>query len=126
MRFFFLGLETQRARARLFFFIGEVERLAMLAAVDLRVGAELLLNFLAEEIPALEMAGAELFFRVLLIACPHPRDTTLYLGAIAERIDQFGHRDRLIGSRVFRIRHIENGQYNRNCVGQASRPVHLV
>ena len=55
-------LVAQSAGAGLFFGVWQVQRLAMLAAVDFRFRAELRLHFVAEEIPALQMAGAELAF----------------------------------------------------------------
>ena len=57
-------LEAERTGAGLFLGIRQVERLAMLATVNFHVGAELLLHFVAEEIPALQMARTELFLFV--------------------------------------------------------------
>ena len=65
------------------FRIGEVEGLAVFAAVDFGVGAVLLADFVAEEVPALQMARAELAFLVFLVACAHARETLFYYRSVA-------------------------------------------
>ena len=68
----------------------------MLAAVDFGVFPPLLLDFLAEEIPTLEVTGAELALFVLFISSAHARHAPLHLGAVAERSDQLRHRHWLV------------------------------
>src|SRR5271170_617352 len=79
-------LPGQRTGARRLFGAGEVERMAMLAAVDLGVGSEFFLHFIAEEKPTLQVAGAELALLVLLVTGAHARNAALHLGSIAERV----------------------------------------
>jgi hypothetical protein len=79
----------------------------MLATVDLGLRTELLLDFIAEEIPALEVTGAQFSFFIFLIAGAHAGNAAFYLGAVCKGGDQFGDRDGPIGNGVFRIRHRE-------------------
>src|SRR6266849_3828069 len=99
-------LPAQRSGAGSFLGIRQVECLAVLAAVDFRVLAELLLHFIAEKEPALEVTGAELALVILFITGAHARDAALDLGAVAERRNQLGDGNRLVTGCVFRIRHI--------------------
>ena len=85
--------------------IGQVKRLAMLAPVDFSIGAKLLLHFIAEEIPALQVTGAELALRVFFVSRPHAWNTPLNLSAVAERIHQFRDRYRLFAGGILGIRH---------------------
>ena len=70
--------------------VGKIERLAVLAAVDLRAGPKLLFDLVAVEKPTLEMAGAQLALLVLLIAGALPGEPALDLGSAAKRRDQAG------------------------------------
>src|SRR5262249_37383857 len=100
-------LPGQSAGARSFVGAGEIECVAVLAAVDLGVLAEFLFHFVAEEVPALEVAGAELTFFVLLIASAHAGKAALDFGSIAESVDQLGDGDGAVADCVFGIRHTE-------------------
>jgi hypothetical protein len=77
-------LVRQRARPRILVRIGQVQRLAVLAAVDLGALAELLRHLGAEEVPPLQMSGAQLALIVLLVAGAHPEHAALHLRAIAQ------------------------------------------
>src|SRR5256885_16348487 len=99
------ALPAQGSGARGLFRVGQIQRLAVLAAIDFRILAELALHFVAEEIPALEVAGAELSLLVLFVAGAHSRDPALDLRPVAERSDQFGHGDRFVTDGVFGIGH---------------------
>src|ERR1017187_2145848 len=92
--------------ARRFFRIGQVQSLAVLATVNLSVLPVFLFHLVAEEIPALQVAGAEFSLGVFFAASAHPRRPPLHLGTVAECVDQFGHRHGLVRYRVFRVRHI--------------------
>src|SRR5262245_30157989 len=99
------ALPAQGSGARGLFRVRQIQGLAVLAAIDFRILAELALHFVAEKVPALEVAGAELSLLVFFIAGPHPRDPALDLGSVAERRDQFGHGDRFVTDGVFGIGH---------------------
>jgi len=81
--FLFRTLPGERARSRLLFEARQVERLAVLAAIDLDFRSEFLLYFVAEKKPALQMTGAELTFGILLVAGAHARNSAFDLGAVA-------------------------------------------
>src|ERR1039457_7706474 len=106
--------------ARRFFRIGQVQSLTVLATVNLSVLPVFLFDLVAEEIPALQMAGAEFSLCVLFAASAHPRRPPLHLGAIAEGANQFRHRHGLVRYRVFRVRHIRRTSISggpwRRCV----------
>ena len=76
--------KRQRAATRFFFRIRQIERFAMLTAVNFRICTELLFHFVAKEVPAFQMTSAEFAFLVLLVAGAHARDAALHLGSIAE------------------------------------------
>src|ERR1039458_8476972 len=59
--------------ARRFFRIGQVQSLAVLATVNLSVLPVFLFHLVAEEIPALQVAGAEFSLGVFFAASAHPR-----------------------------------------------------
>src|SRR6185436_20651234 len=60
--------------------------MAVFAAVDfVCCGAQLLLHFFAEFIPALEVAGTDLALFAGLIAGPLARDTAFYFGPVRQR-----------------------------------------
>src|SRR6202521_1721364 len=93
--------------------------MTMLAAIDLGIVAELLLPLIAEQIPALEVTGAELAFFVLFITRAHARNAALDLGSIAEGVHQLGHGHGFVAGCVFWIRHIP-GSYCRTYHDPAS------
>src|ERR1043166_3254261 len=70
------GLPAKGSGPGRFFGIRKIQRLAMLAAIDLGVLAPFLLDFFAEEIPPLQVSCAEFAFFVLLVAGAHARDAT--------------------------------------------------
>src|SRR5689334_6061531 len=78
----------------------------MLAAVDFHVRSPLAFHFVPEKIPALQVAGAELVFGVLLIAGPHAGQPAFDLGAVGERIDDLADGHGLVGNCVLRIGHL--------------------
>src|ERR1022692_1438909 len=94
--------------ARRFFRIGQVQSLTVLATVNLSVLPVFLFDFVAEEKPALQVAGAEFSLGVFFAASAHPRRPPLHLRAVAEGADQFRHRHGLVRYRVFRVRHIRS------------------
>src|ERR1039457_4386669 len=100
------NLIAKRPGARRFFRIGQVQSLTVFATVNLSVLPVFLSDLVAEEIPALQVAGAEFPFFVFFAASPPPRPPPLHLGAVAEGVDQFGNRHGLVRRRVFRVRHI--------------------
>src|SRR5271169_3384094 len=100
------ALIAQGPGARRFFRIGQVQSLTVLATVNLSVLPVFLLDFVAEEIPALQVAGAEFSLCVFFAASAHPWRPPLHLGAVAEGADQFGHRHGLVRYRVCRVRHM--------------------
>ncbi len=77
------------------FGVGQVERPAVLAAVDFGVLTKPPLDLVAEEIPAFQVPGAKFAFLVLLIAGAHAGQPLLDLRAVAQRNDDvlFSHRD---------------------------------
>src|SRR5260370_34803677 len=85
-------LPAQGSGARSFFGVGKVQRLAVLAAIDFGVGAGLLLHFMVEKEPALEVAGAELPLLIFIIAGWHARDPGLFFRAASERRGLLGCR----------------------------------
>src|ERR1039458_9142244 len=96
----------KRPCAPRFFRIGQVQSLTVLATVNLSVLPVFLFDLVAEEKPALQMAGAEFSLGVFFAASAHPRRPPLHLGTVAECADQFRHRHGLVRDRVFRVRHI--------------------
>src|SRR5947208_3282581 len=74
-------LELQRTGPGLESRSGEIDGVAVLAAIHLGVGSNLPLDVVAERVPTFEMPGAELALGVLLIACPLKRHARLDLRA---------------------------------------------
>lgn len=81
--FLFRPLPGQRSRSRLLFEARQIERLAVLAAIDLDFRSEFLLHFVAEKKPPLQMTGAELTFGILLVAGAHAWNSAFDFGAVA-------------------------------------------
>src|SRR5262245_38252822 len=65
-----------------FFGVRKIQRLTVLAAVDLGIFPELPRYFVAEEIPALQVTRAKLALFVFFITGAHTRNAPLYLGAV--------------------------------------------
>ena len=103
--FLWWTLPGQSSRPRLLVGRGQVESLAALAAVDLGIGAELLSDLLAEEVPALEMTRAELALLVLLVAGAHSGDAALYFDAVAEGCDEFSDGNWFVRCGVLGVGH---------------------
>ena len=99
------ALPAEGAGAGLFLFVGEVEGLALFAAVDFGLGTEAFLDLVAEEVPAFEVAGAYLAFFVLEAAGALARGALHDAGAVAEGADFNGLGDGSFGGCVFRIGH---------------------
>ena len=113
--------KCQSAGARIFLGIRQIERLAVLAAIDFGIGAELLFTSSPKEIPALQMAGAE-FALLRLFRCTPAfagmRRLTFVPSLRSPPAPPPGTG--LIGRRVFRVCHIENEKYIRRRAGQGT------
>ena len=101
---------AQSARTGLLLRIRQVQCLAVLAAVDLGVLPEPLLDLVPEEIPALQVPGAEFALGVFLVAGAHARDAPLDLGPVAQRGDQLGDGSRRIRGSVGWVGHNKSSQ----------------
>src|SRR5271169_6561406 len=76
-------LPGQRSGPGLFLQARQVKRLAVLAAVNLGFRPELAFHFVTGEVPAFQMARAQLSFGIFLVAGAHTRNSPFDLGAIA-------------------------------------------
>ena len=73
----------ERAGSRRFLGVRQVNRVAVLASINLC--AELCADLLGVGEPSFQVSRAELAFRVFLIASTHPQRAPLHLGSVGER-----------------------------------------